>query len=229
MTTHEFQYYLSEFLARFLPGEVGAATNTIMSFHLALQVLQGPRGHYPRAHDVRTVEQRPRGTIPGLAGGRAGLRPNDPQPATGRDPIVLPLPASPGRRADRAVPACLGDTKEEDQNRLTSPPLARRDPADPRPARYQQNLWPTRPRATGVDRRHRRQGPGDRRPDPQRPADRSSRNSQTHRQRREDQDRAANATDSRSRPAFRRRRWSHRARQQVPAPVPQPRRKENDP
>jgi site-specific recombinase XerD len=32
MSTHDFQYYLSEFLARFLPGEVGSATNTIRSY-----------------------------------------------------------------------------------------------------------------------------------------------------------------------------------------------------
>jgi integrase/recombinase XerD len=52
MTTHEFQYYLSEFLARFLPGEVGAATNTIMSYRDTFTLLL----RYCKVHEDITPE-----------------------------------------------------------------------------------------------------------------------------------------------------------------------------
>lgn len=44
---HDFQHYLSEFLARFLPGEVGAATNTIRSYRDTFTLLL----RYCQAHE----------------------------------------------------------------------------------------------------------------------------------------------------------------------------------
>lgn len=52
MTTHDFQHYLSEFLARFLPGEVGSATNTIMSYRDTFTLLL----RYCKAHEEITPE-----------------------------------------------------------------------------------------------------------------------------------------------------------------------------
>lgn len=52
MTTHDFQHYLSEFLARFLPGEVGSATNTIKSYRDTFTLFL----RYCKAHEDITPE-----------------------------------------------------------------------------------------------------------------------------------------------------------------------------
>ena len=52
MSAHDFQHYLSEFLARFLPGEVGAARNTIMSYRDTFTLLL----RYCKAHEDITPE-----------------------------------------------------------------------------------------------------------------------------------------------------------------------------
>lgn len=52
MSTHDFQYYLSDFLARFLPGEIGSATNTIRSYRDTFILLL----RYCRAHEDITPD-----------------------------------------------------------------------------------------------------------------------------------------------------------------------------
>lgn len=52
MSTHDFQFYLSEFLVRFLPGEVGSATNTIVSYRDTFSLFL----RYCKAHEDITPE-----------------------------------------------------------------------------------------------------------------------------------------------------------------------------
>ncbi|BAS14485.1 putative integrase/recombinase y4rC [Arthrobacter sp. Hiyo8] len=56
MSTHDFQYLLSEFLARFLPGEVGSATNTIRSYRDAFIFLRYCKAHENIAPEHMTCE-----------------------------------------------------------------------------------------------------------------------------------------------------------------------------
>lgn len=56
MSAHDFHYYLSEFLARFLPGEVASATNTIKSYRDTFILFL----RYCQAHEDITPEHMTR-------------------------------------------------------------------------------------------------------------------------------------------------------------------------
>jgi hypothetical protein len=59
--TADFSYYLSKFLARYLPGEAGASPNTILSyrdtFFAVHKILQGTGEYASGGDDARTADK----------------------------------------------------------------------------------------------------------------------------------------------------------------------------
>ncbi len=59
--TADFSYYLSKFLARYLPGEAGASPNTILSYRdtflLFIKILQGTRKYTSGENYTRVADK----------------------------------------------------------------------------------------------------------------------------------------------------------------------------